>query len=42
LVSATPSHHHHNHNLPCCEIGVGVRFGIDCGPVTCGLGIIKP
>jgi hypothetical protein len=45
LASTTPvnaSHlsTHTKANLPCCETGVGVRFGIDCGPAICGFGVL--
>jgi hypothetical protein len=35
-VNASHSHTHSTKstNLPCCETGVGVRYGIDCGPAV--------
>jgi hypothetical protein len=45
-VNASHSHTHSTKsdqaktNLPCCETGVGVRYGVSCGPKVCGFGII--
>jgi hypothetical protein len=39
-ASHSPSFGQAKANLPCCETGVGAKFGIDCGPAVCGFGVI--